>query len=88
MRCQPKKSDYSHRIRYDQILAQFDTNVFGSIKVTRAVLPHLRERRSGTMVFIGSLSGWHGHPFVGAYAGSKFALEGTALRPVSVEFLH
>ncbi|KAI1777420.1 NAD(P)-binding protein [Hypoxylon cercidicola] len=63
-------------IEYDQILAQFDTNVFGSIKATRAVLPHLRERRSGTMVFISSLSGWHGHSFVGAYAGSKFALEG------------
>ncbi|XXG95546.1 hypothetical protein Hte_001810 [Hypoxylon texense] len=44
-------------LEYDQFLAQFDTNVFGSIKVTRAVLPHLRERRSGTMVFIGSLSG-------------------------------
>ncbi|KAI0839646.1 NAD(P)-binding protein [Hypoxylon sp. FL0890] len=63
-------------VEYDQLLAQFDTNVFGTFKVTRAVLPHLRERRSGTMVFISSLSGWHGHPFVGPYAGSKFALEG------------
>ncbi|KAI1416386.1 NAD(P)-binding protein [Hypoxylon sp. FL1857] len=63
-------------IEYDQLLAQFDTNVFGVFKVTRAVLPHLRERRSGTLVFIGSLSGWHGHPFTGPYAGSKFALEG------------
>ncbi|KAI1141394.1 NAD(P)-binding protein [Hypoxylon sp. FL0543] len=63
-------------VEYDQLLAQFDTNVFGAFKVTRAVLPHLRERRSGTMVFISSLSGWHGHPFTGPYAGSKFALEG------------
>ncbi|KAI1763343.1 NAD(P)-binding protein [Hypoxylon sp. FL1150] len=63
-------------LEYDQILAQFDTNVFGSVKVTRAVLSHLREKRSGTMVFISSLSGWHGHSFVGTYAGSKFALEG------------
>ncbi|KAI0116027.1 NAD(P)-binding protein [Hypoxylon sp. NC0597] len=63
-------------IEYDQLLAQFDTNVFGVFKVTRAVLPHLRGRRSGTMVFISSLSGWIGHPFVGPYAGSKFALEG------------
>ncbi|KAI0386371.1 NAD(P)-binding protein, partial [Hypomontagnella monticulosa] len=63
-------------IEYDELLAQFDTNVFGVFKVTRAALPHLREKRSGTMVFISSLSGWHGHPFVGPYSGSKFALEG------------
>ncbi|KAI0888346.1 NAD(P)-binding protein [Annulohypoxylon maeteangense] len=63
-------------IEYEQLLAQFDTNVFGVVKVTRAVLPHLREKKSGTMVFISSLSGWCGHPFVGPYAGSKFALEG------------
>jgi NAD(P)-dependent dehydrogenase (short-subunit alcohol dehydrogenase family) len=44
--------------------------------VTRAVLPHLRRRQSGTLVFIGSRSGWYGDPFCGPYAGSKFALEG------------
>ncbi|KAI1472993.1 NAD(P)-binding protein [Daldinia caldariorum] len=63
-------------VEYDQLLAQFDTNVFGVFKVTRAVLPHFRERRAGVMVFISSLSGWHGHAFTGPYAGSKFALEG------------
>ncbi|KAI1205571.1 NAD(P)-binding protein [Annulohypoxylon truncatum] len=63
-------------MEYGQLLAQFDTNVFGVVKVTRAVLPHLRERKSGTMVFIISLSGWYGHPFNGPYSGSKFALEG------------
>lgn len=63
-------------VEYEQLLSQFETNVFGTYKVTRAILPHFRERRSGTMVFISSLSGWHGHPFVGPYAGSKFALEG------------
>ncbi|KAI1458761.1 NAD(P)-binding protein [Annulohypoxylon moriforme] len=63
-------------VEYDRLLAQFDTNVFGVVKVTRAVLPHLREKKSGTMVFISSLSGWHGHAFIGPYAGSKFALEG------------
>ncbi|KAL6251721.1 hypothetical protein RBB50_001931 [Rhinocladiella similis] len=63
-------------LEYEDFLAEFDTNVFGTIKVTRALLPYLRERRSGTMVFIGSLSGWVGHAGCGAYAGSKFALEG------------
>ncbi|KFZ17847.1 hypothetical protein V502_04380 [Pseudogymnoascus sp. VKM F-4520 (FW-2644)] len=63
-------------LEYEDYLAQFDTNVFGTIKVTRALLPHFRERRSGTIVFIGSLSGWVGHAGCSAYAGSKFALEG------------
>lgn len=62
--------------RYEDWLAQFDTNVFGTIKVTRALLPHFRQRRTGTMVFISSLSGWIGHSSCAAYAGSKFALEG------------
>jgi len=61
---------------YDQFLSIFNTNVFGVIKVTRAVLPHFRERRSGTLVFISSRSGWYGDAFVSAYSGSKFALEG------------
>ncbi|KAI0011534.1 NAD(P)-binding protein [Xylariaceae sp. FL0662B] len=63
-------------IEYEQMLAQFETNVFGVLKVTRAVLPYMREGRAGTLVFIGSLSGWYGDPFVGPYAASKFALEG------------
>ncbi|KAK6956848.1 hypothetical protein Daesc_002129 [Daldinia eschscholtzii] len=63
-------------VECDQLVSQFDTNVFGVFKVTRAILPHFRERRSGVMVFISSLSGWHGHAFIGPYAGSKFALEG------------
>ncbi|KAK3493492.1 hypothetical protein B0T13DRAFT_403286 [Neurospora crassa] len=61
---------------YDGFVRQFETNVFGLLKVTNAVLPHMRERRSGTLVFMGSLSGWKGNEFCGAYAGSKFAVEG------------
>lgn len=56
---------------------QFETNVFGPHKVTAALLPHFRERRAGTNVFISSLSGLVGHPLTGPYASSKFALEGT-----------
>lgn len=63
-------------LEYTNWLEQFDTNVFGSIKVTKALLPHLRQRKKGTNVFISSLSGWIGHPFCGPYASSKFALEG------------
>jgi NAD(P)-dependent dehydrogenase (short-subunit alcohol dehydrogenase family) len=70
---------YSHYGRYEDFLAQFNTNVFGTIKLTRALLPHFRQRQTGTMIFIGSLSGWIGHPGVSAYAGSKFALEGKVI---------
>ncbi|PGH35599.1 hypothetical protein GX50_01580 [[Emmonsia] crescens] len=57
-------------------LSQFNTNVFGAAKVTRAILPHFRQRREGVAVFISSVSGWSGDPFAGVYCGSKFALEG------------
>ena len=60
----------------EDYLAQFNTNVFGTLAITRALLPHFRKRRSGSNVFISSLSGWIGHPGCSAYAGSKFALEG------------
>lgn len=40
-------------------LTQFQTNVFGVINVTNAVIPQMRERRSGTVVIIGSRSGWN-----------------------------
>jgi NAD(P)-dependent dehydrogenase (short-subunit alcohol dehydrogenase family) len=72
----------SYYDRYQDFLAQFDTNVFGTIKVTRALLPHFRQRRTGTMVFIGSLSGWIGHAGCSAYAGSKFALEGEIVQVI------
>jgi NAD(P)-dependent dehydrogenase (short-subunit alcohol dehydrogenase family) len=58
---------------------EFDTNVFGALAVTRAALPHLRERLSGHIVQISSLEGVA--PAVGgeaAYAGTKFAVEGIA----------
>lgn len=59
-------------------LAQFETNVFGTIRVTRALLPHFCSRRSRTCVFLSSLSGWIGHPGCAPYASSKFAIEGFA----------
>ncbi|KAK7914002.1 NAD(P)-binding protein [Apiospora marii] len=65
-------------LAYKDFLAQFETNVFGAIKVIKAMLPHMRERRSGTVVFIGSRAGWIGDGGVSAYCGSKFALGGMA----------
>lgn len=50
------------------------------MKVTKAVLPHMRARKTGTNVFISSISGWSGMEFNGGYAGTKFAIEGTPPR--------
>ena len=55
---------------------QFDVNVFGPLRVVRAVLPHLRERKSGHILNITSVGGLLGLAHAGIYNGSKFALEG------------
>ncbi|MHB8684520.1 MAG: SDR family oxidoreductase, partial [Dehalococcoidia bacterium] len=59
----------------DEVLSIFNTNVFGVIRVTRAVLPSMRARKSGTIVTVGSLAGKVSAPFGGVYAASKHAIE-------------
>ena len=55
---------------------QFDVNVFGAVAVMKAVLPSMRERRTGRIINITSMAGLVGLAGVSYYAGSKFALEG------------
>ncbi|MEX5500905.1 oxidoreductase [Pseudomonas syringae] len=59
-----------------EIRAQFDANVFGLFAVTRAVLPIMREQRSGHIINITSVAGLIGFPGSGYYAASKHAVEG------------
>ena len=55
---------------------QIETNLFGPMNVTRAVLPVMRRQRSGHVVTISSTAGIVGQEFCAAYAASKFGLEG------------
>lgn len=53
---------------------QFQTNVFGALNVYRAILPHMRSRKSGSLVTIGSMAAWFAHPAASVYNASKAAL--------------
>ncbi|WP_427184789.1 oxidoreductase [Bordetella bronchialis] len=54
----------------------YDTNVFGLLNVTRAVLPHMRERKAGHILNISSIGGYRGAAGFGVYCSTKFAVEG------------
>jgi NAD(P)-dependent dehydrogenase (short-subunit alcohol dehydrogenase family) len=54
----------------------FATNVFGLLNVTRAVLPHMRARRSGRVINISSIGGYQAYMGWGVYGSTKFAVEG------------
>ena len=56
--------------------AQLDTNLFGVIRMVKAVLPIMRQQGSGRIINVSSLLGQVALPYVGLYATSKFALEG------------
>ncbi|SEW52701.1 oxidoreductase [Chitinophaga arvensicola] len=60
-----------------EVRKQFDTNVFGLLNVTRAVLPQMRAQQSGHIINISSLFGYGaGAPGLGLYGATKFAVEG------------
>ena len=60
----------------DEIKAQFETNLFGAVRVMQRVIPIMREQKSGKIVNITSLGGRISFPLNSAYHATKFALEG------------
>jgi NAD(P)-dependent dehydrogenase (short-subunit alcohol dehydrogenase family) len=60
----------------DELRRQFDTNVYGAVAMIKAVLPGMRQRRSGHIVNVTSMGGFITFPGISYYHGSKFALEG------------
>ncbi|MDX3745406.1 SDR family oxidoreductase [Streptomyces sp. AK08-02] len=67
---------YFEEITPAQMRQQFETNLFGPMNVTRAVLPVLRDQRAGHVITLSSSAGIIGQEFCVAYAASKFAVEG------------
>ncbi len=63
-------------LKMEDMRQQFETNVFGVLRITQAILPHMRERRSGRILMISSVAGLVSPPTYGAYSSSKHALEG------------
>jgi NAD(P)-dependent dehydrogenase (short-subunit alcohol dehydrogenase family) len=79
---------FFEEIRPDHFRAQVETNLFGPLNVTRAVLPVMRRQRAGLVVTISSTAGIVGSEFTSAYVASKFAVEGwmEALTPEIAPF--
>ncbi|MEV4331399.1 oxidoreductase [Streptomyces sp. NPDC049597] len=77
----------------DELRSLFDVHVFGPAALTRAVLPHMRARRSGAIVQLSSVGGQMSMAGFGAYSATKFALEGLSealaaeVRPLGIDVL-
>lgn len=62
-------------IPYEEILRNFETNLFGPVEVIKSVLPVMRDQNSGLIINVTSIAGYMGLPYRGIYSASKGALE-------------
>lgn len=67
---------FAEDIRLEELRLQFETNFFGTVAMTKAVLPIMRQQRSGHIIQVSSINGVQGAVTVSSYAASKHALEG------------
>ena len=67
---------FAEDLRLEEIRLQFETNFFGTVALTKAVLATLRAQHSGHIIMVSSVSGLHGSPLISSYSASKHALEG------------
>ena len=67
---------FAEDIRLEELRLQFETNFFGAVAMTKAVLPIMRQQRSGHIIQVSSIGGLHGAVSVSSYSASKHALEG------------
>jgi NAD(P)-dependent dehydrogenase (short-subunit alcohol dehydrogenase family) len=67
---------FAEDIRLEELRLQFETNFFGAVAMTKAVLPIMRQQRSGHIIQISSIGGLQGAVSVSSYSASKHALEG------------
>jgi short-subunit dehydrogenase len=61
----------------EEQFSQLNTNIIGAMNVTKAFLPYMRERKTGTVVWIGSVAGWAAESSLSLYSATKFAVRGT-----------
>lgn len=67
---------FAEEIPIEEYRKQFETNVFGAIAVTQAILPIMRRQKRGKIINVSSISGKMGFPGLSPYVASKYALEG------------
>jgi len=67
---------FAEDIQLEELRLQFETNFFGAVAMTKAVLPTMRQQRSGHIIQMSSIGGLHGSVTVSSYSASKHALEG------------
>ena len=67
---------FAEDITLEELRAQFETNFFGAVAMTKAVLPVMRRQRSGHIIQVSSIAGLHGSFSVSSYSAAKHALEG------------
>jgi NAD(P)-dependent dehydrogenase (short-subunit alcohol dehydrogenase family) len=65
----------AEELKLDDLRRLYETNIFGLLRVTQAVLPHMRERKAGRIVMLSSVAGILTPPTYGAYSSSKHAVE-------------